>query len=374
MDPNTDYGPLADELGDRDANAFVHVGDRFDGTLRYLSQVSNADRPYAVVYDGEPILVAPRGFEERARRAFPGRVVTDDWEGATAPGRRAAQLLDGGRVLVPPHIPHDAAVWLERAGCELASTDVVERIRARKTDAEIERIRAVQDAARAGMARAEAILADASVEGERVVDDGDPLTAERLRRAVNAELAREGVRPAGNTAIRVGPTRVPPGGERKIPPDGTVVVSLSPRGPRSYHGALARTFVVESAGGWERRASVAVESARRAGLAEIEAGVKSRSVHDEIVAEIGAFGFDAFETETVRGVGLVRREAPLMGETVPSGAVVALAPSVLDPAEGAVAVADLIVVDDDASVLGDYPLGITPDPGSGSVSHPRRES
>lgn len=375
MDLGTDYGPLAAELDDRDADAFVHVSDHFDGTLRYLTRVSDADRPHAFVYDEEPILVAPRGFERQAREEFPGRVVTADRGDATAPGRRAADLLGGGWVLVPRHIPHDAAVWLERAGCELASTDVVERARARKTDAEIERIRAVQDAARAGMARAEAILADTAVEGERVVHGSDPLTGERLRRAINAELAREGVRPAGNTAIRVGPTRVPAGVEREVPPDATVVVSLSPRGPRGYHGALARTFVVESAGGWERRASVAVESARRAGLAAIEAGVETRSVHDEIAAEVGAFGFDAAdapETETVRGVGLARRERPLMGETVPSEAVVALTPSVVDSVAGAVAVADLAVVDDGASVLGDYPLTITPDSDSGS--RPRRES
>lgn len=376
MDPG--YDALGAELDDRGADAFVHVGN-CDADLRYLTRVSGPDRDYAFVYDGEPILCVPWRFEEQAREAFPGRVVTAD--AATTAGDRAADLLDGERVLVPRQVPHDAAIWLERAGCDLESTDVVARIRARKTEAEIDRIRAVQRAARAGMARAETVLAEASVDGEHVVSDDEPLTVERLRRAVNATLASEGVTAAGNTAIRVGSTPVPSGAEREIPPDETVVISLSPRGPWGYHGALARTFVVESEGGWERRASVAVESARRAGLAEIEAGIGVRSVRDEIVAEIGAFGFDAADVpETVRGVGLARREAPLMGETVPSRTVVALAPSVVDPAEGTVAVADLVVVDDGPSVLGEYPLGITPDPGSGfdsdpgSDPHPRRES
>lgn len=361
MDP-PDYGPLDAELADRDADAFVHVGGRSDDTLRYLARIPEFNRSRAFVYDGgEATLVVPRGDGTRAGEGFPGRVVAADRD-PTAPGRRAAELLAGGRVLVPRDIPHDAAVWLERAGCEPTSTDAVERMRARKTDAEIDRIRVVQEAVRLGMARGEALLAGADVEGGRAVADGDPLTTEGLRRAIDAELVRQGVRPAGNTEVRVGSIRVRSGDRREIPPDATVVVSLSPRGPRGYHGALVRTFVAESAGGWERRASVAVESARRAGLAELEAGVEVESVRGEVIAEAGAFGFDAAAPDPVRGIGLARRESPLPGETVPSGAVVVLAASVADPAEGAVAVADPVVVGDDASILGDYPLGITPRP------------
>lgn len=367
-----DYGAIAAELDARDAKAFVHVGDRFDDTLRYLTRFSGPDRPYAFVHSEEPTLCAPRSFERRARREFPGRVVSAGEQEATTAGERAAELLSGGRVLVPQHLPHDAALRLERAGCELESSDVVRRMRVRKSEAEIERIRAVQAAAREGMARAESILAEADVGRGRLRWEDELLTTERLRREVNAKLAREGASDAHNTAIGAGETcaELHFAGDVPIEVGETVLADLAPRGPGGYYGGLSRTFAVDSEGGWERRAYVAAERAQDAAFAVLSkgAGTAAGAVHEEAAAEVAAYGFRPDgEPGLTHGIGhgggMSRHEAPSLrgGTQLEAGTVLVVASGVYDARQGGVRLADLVVVREDGfERLGDYPRSLVP--------------
>jgi Xaa-Pro aminopeptidase len=368
------YGRIVAELEQRDAEAFVHVGDRFDDTLRYLTRFSGPDRPYAVVVprDGEPTLCAPRLFEGQARREFPGRVVSAAEQETETAGERAAELLSGGRVLVPQHLPHDAALRLEGPGCELASTDVVARMRVRKSEAEIDRLRRTQRAAEAGMARAETILAAADVEDGGIRWEGEPLTTERLRREVNVRLAREGVSDAGNTVIGAGETCTDLHftGDVPIEAGETVLLDLSPRGPDGYYGDLSRTFVVESEGGWERRAYIAAERAQDAAFAVLSggAGTVAGTVHEEAAAEVAAYGFrpdgePGLVHGVGHGVGVSLHEAPSLREEseLETGTVVSVEPGVYDREEGGVRIEDLVVVREDGfENLTDYPRSLVP--------------
>ena len=411
----TDLTPIVEAVAAADADAFVTVGDRFDDDLRYLTRFSGPDRAYALVIvpaddaGGRAVCCAPSLFREQAEREFVAsarsrsaddggfhdgvaREVRTERVGNHAGERAAAVIRDllGGEdseptLLVPPSIPHDAAVYLERAGNALASTNAVARARARKTDAEIDRLRRVQCAAVAGMARAETMLAESEVvEVESVEDtdterrpalrwEGAPLTTERLRRAVNATLADRGVRDAGDTAIGAGPSAADLHyvGDDPIRPGETVLIDISPRGPDGYHGDLTRTFVVDGDGGWERRAYLAVESAREAALAEIEPGVPTKTVHGEAAAELAAYGFDpnagegeaGFTHGAGHGVGVSLHESPSLsgaGELRP-GHVVTVEPGVYDPDVGGVRLGDLVVVTEDGyEVLAEYPFGIVP--------------
>ncbi|MEM4780310.1 MAG: Xaa-Pro peptidase family protein [Halalkalicoccus sp.] len=366
-----EFAALAEELDARGADAFVHVGDRFDDDLRYLTGFSGPDRPYAFVYDGDPVLCSPRLFEDQAREEFTGRVVTAAEQAATAAGARAAELVSGP-VLVPRSIPHDAAVWLERAGCELESTDVVARMRVRKSEAEIERIRTVQRAAQSGMARAETVLAEADIEGESLVWDGECLTTERLRREADAAMAREGVTDAGNTVIGAGGTCADLHftGDVAIERGETVLLDLSPRGPEGYYGDLSRTFVVDSEGGWERRAYVAVERAQDAALEALSegAGTVASAVHEETAAEISAYGFrpdgtPGFLHSVGHGVGMSLHEGPSLraDSELEAGMVLTVEPGVYDPEEGGVRIEDCVVVREDGfENLTDYPRSLVP--------------
>ncbi|EMA62799.1 M24 family metallopeptidase [Halorubrum kocurii] len=417
----TDLVPIVEAIAAADADAFVAVGDRSDDDLRYLTRFAGPDRAYALVVVptdeavGRAVCCAPSLFREQAEREFVSgarrrgegdgefydgvaREVRTERAGDHAGERAAAVVRDliGGddergdrTLLVPPSIPHDAAVYLERAGNALASTDAVATARARKTDAEIDRLRRVQRAAVAGLARAEAVLAESDVveptdksAGEPRSDadrrpplcwGGEPLTTERLRREVNAVLAARGVRDAGNTVIGAGLSAADLHyvGDDPIRPGETVLIDVSPRGPDGYHGDLTRTFVVDGDGGWERRAYLAVESAREVALAEIEPGATAASVHGEAAAELGAYGFDpsagegepGFTHGTGHGVGVSLHESPSLsgaGELRP-GHVLTVEPGVYDPKVGGVRLEDLVVVTEDGyELLAEYPFGIVP--------------
>ncbi|MFO8115821.1 MAG: Xaa-Pro peptidase family protein [Halorubrum sp.] len=429
----TDLTPIVEAIETAEADAFVAVGDRFDDDLRYLTRFSGPDRAYALVVvpngptagrdgksdaAGRAVCCAPALFAEQAEREFVAsardrggdRDGDSDRDGGDADfhdgvarevrtegvgdhaGERAAvavdELLEEGdssaegdgrpTLLVPPSIPHDAAVYLERAGNELASTDAVTTARARKTDAELDRLRRAQRATAAGMAHAETVLAESEVgaddDGRPTVSwEGAPLTTERLRRAVNAVLADRGVRDAGNTVIGAGPSAADLHyvGDGPIRPGETVLLDISPRGPDGYYGDMTRTFVVDGDGGWERRAYVAVEAAREAALAEIEPGVPAKTVHGEAAAELAAYGFDpnagegetGFTHGTGHGVGVSLHESPSLsgaGELRP-GHVITIEPGVYDPDVGGVRLEDLVVVTDDGcEIVAAYPFGTVP--------------
>ena len=425
--PRTDLRPIVEAVREADAEAFVAVGDRFDDDLRYLTRFAGPDRPYAliVVPDagsadrvGRAVLCAPALFREQAEREFVEGArdpTTDSESGADKgfhdgvvrevrienvgdhAGERAAAVIDDlsgteengseaepRAVLSPASIPHDAAVYVERAGNDLASTDAVAVARSHKTSAEVDRIRRVQRAAVAGIARAEAVLAESEVvaenRGESASDrrpplrwDGEPLTTERLRREVNRVLAARGVRDAGNTVIGAGPSAADLHyvGDDPVRPGETVLLDVSPRGPSGYYGDATRTFVVDGDGGWERRAYVAVEAAREAALDEIEPGVPAKTVHGEAAAELAAYGFDpnagegesGFTHGTGHGVGVSLHESPSLsgaGELRP-GHVVTVEPGVYDPEVGGVRLEDLILVTDEGyEILAEYPFDIAP--------------
>jgi Xaa-Pro aminopeptidase len=385
--PATDYSVVSGALMDGDAVAVVHVGDRFDDDLRYLTRFSGPDRAYGFVATAdEQFLLAPALFAEQARRESVGTVVTDD-VGAAA-GLRAARLLDRllgddpaheRTVLVPRQIPHDSVAYLQQAGYGVESTPAVAEARIVKTGTEVDHLRRVQRATRRGIRRAATILAE-SEPLEPADDDGDadrrplhwrgaPLSTERLRRQVNATLAVEGVRDAGNTVVGAGETcaDLHCTGLRPLSAGETVLLDVSPRGPAGYYGDCTRTFVVDGDGGWERRAHVAVTAAREAALDELAAGVPASQVQQEAAAEIAAYGFriDSDERGFVHsvghGIGLSLHERPSFrsDDPLPAGAVVTIEPGVYDPDRGGVRVEDVAVVREDGyELLGDLPTGL----------------
>ena len=384
--PETSLAPIADAVATRGAAGFVAVGDRFDDDLCYLSRFGGPDRAYAIVVTtGRAVLLAPSLFGEQARREFVdgapddglAREIRTGNVGDPAGVRAAAVLDDVGAdadtstVLTPADIPHDAALYLEEAGYDPASTTAVDDARRRKTERELACLRRVQAATCRGMARAEAVLAAADPEGDELRYRDEPLTTERLRREVDAEMARHGVRSASNTVVGAGSTAADLHytGVDDITPDETVLLDLSPRGPHGYYGDLTRTFVVGSDGGWERRAFVAVEAAHEAALDAVAAGTAASTVHEEAAAELTAHGFRVDSTETGfthgvgHGVGVSLHEGPSLRADTPlePGNVVTVEPGVYDPDIGGVRIEDLVEVTENGyERLASYPVRFTP--------------
>lgn len=354
---------LADEVYGREATAFVHVGRPADPTMRALARFAGPDDSLGFAFvGGETVLFPPAPFLEDAKRRFPGDAVVDPSSlEAPSVAEGVAEFLadrrDGGTVLVPRHLPHDAALFLEQAGFDLTSSDVVDRVRYVKTPAEVDRVRRVQAAAETAMGRVAGVLADATSDGD-LRHDGATLSTERLRRIANAALAGEGVDPAGNTTVAAGKgaARVRFGGDVPIRAGDTVVVDLTPRGSQGYHTDFARTFVVDTDGGWDRRAHVAVAEGIDAGIETARPGERAAAVHQAVAGEIHTFGFPTdpsrdvgFTHDGVHGIGLACREAPTpeSGDTLEAGVVLAVEGGVYDPTEGGVRLEEPVLVTED---------------------------
>ena len=330
---------LADELASRDAVAFVHVGTRRDPDVRYCPPVvSRGDDAvgravHAVAFDPDRETWLSRSSESTAH---PAQALAD----------ALADRGLAGTVLTPSRIPHDAALFLERAGFALASTDVLERARATKTQAERDRIAAAQQAAGAGVRAGAELLAEATVvdaDGNLEVG-GTELTLERVRIAIDEAIVAAGAFPAENT-------RIEPGTDDGTLRAGTpLTLAVAPRAPGGYYGGLARTVVVESDGGTDRRAHVAVTHAFRSSEAMLTADSQSvTAVEADLEAEVRAFGFpEADDVDTrVTGVGLEPYEPPLEGsETIGPGSVVRLE-AAARVGDGWIRLADVLAVDDD---------------------------
>ncbi|MFU8868127.1 M24 family metallopeptidase [Natronococcus sp.] len=397
-EPNRDgssaFERLSDATAAAGADAFVHVGDRFDDDLRYLSRFAGPDRDYAFVYaDGRATLCAPRLFADQAEREFPGEVVPTRESSASSAAERALEELENrltspledARVLALPSMPAGATRTIADAVDEV-TLEPIDLGRARKTSAERDRHAFVQRAAQRGMARAEAVLAAATVEtAENDRRDalrwrGDPLTTERLRREVNATLARAGVRDAANTVIGAGATCADLHftGEDRIDSGETVLLDLSPRGPRGYYADLTRTYVVGDVGEWERRAYEAVREAQDAAFDALRSGSGTRAadVHEAATGRLAEYGFETGDVDvgmyhgTGHGVGISLHEAPSLSSEEPleAGHVVTVEPGVYDPDRGGVRLEDLVVVTADGyENLTAYPRTIEPDPERGEM-------
>ncbi|WP_135533839.1 M24 family metallopeptidase [Halostella pelagica] len=347
---------LSGALAERDADAFLHAGHTAEPALRYCAGPLPDGEAAFVYADGQATLCVSPALDAAERST----VRTEDSAAAVrvndAPvGEQAVAVLDecgvAGPVLTPRNVPHDAALYAENAGYDVASTDAVARARETKDAAERERTAAAQAAAVAGVERARELLRTATVADGRLWRDGsdEPVTTRTLREAIDAAVRSNGACPGVESRVVLGPEADDPGD--RIEPGETVVVRVAPREPGGYYGALARTFVVEGEGGWERRAQLAVERALDSALRELEAGVPASTIREEVMVECGAYGFadDALPETAGHGVGLAPRERPDLrsDDPLPAGTVLAISPAVTDPDGGEVALTDLVAVTED---------------------------
>ncbi|WP_227779132.1 M24 family metallopeptidase [Haladaptatus pallidirubidus] len=367
---------IEQELEAYDADAFVHIGDRFDDLLRYCTHFSGPDRDYAFVYgSGQSVLCAPRLFGEQAEREFIGDIVrTDHQQNGSTPVIRAIETINeltaAARILLPSHVSHRVISVLED-DFEVCTTDT-DFGRAQKTSNERTQIESVQTAAQHGMAHAEAILAETEVQQDTLHWKGEMLTTERLRREVNAVLAKQGVQDAGNTVIGAGRScsDLHFTGNDEIRTGETVLLDISPRGKSGYYADLTRTFVV-GIDTWTRTAYDAVRDAQDAALAALDngEGTEAKAVHQAASAVLSDHGFAVGDVSvgmyhgTGHGVGLSLHEAPSLSsdELLKAGHVITVEPGVYDPEKGGVRIEDLIMVTQSSyENLTDYPRCLVP--------------
>jgi Xaa-Pro aminopeptidase len=241
-------------------------------------------------------------------------------------------------------------------------------------------MRRAQKAAEAAMDTCRDLLRRSAIDGNRLVLDGEELTAERVKAAMNATFAAHDttadefiVAPGAQGAVGHDM------GSGPIAPGVPLVVDIWPRDNHSaIYTDMTRTFVVgdvaDDVREWHRLCKEALDRA----ISEIEPGADARAIFEGTCDIFEAAGEPTVRTKTPgeplvdgffhglgHGVGLEVHEAPGLGQTsdkklVP-GDVVTIEPGLYRAGYGGVRLEDIVLVTEGgAENLTDYPYDLEP--------------
>ena len=365
-------------------DGYLLDADAEDSDQRYLSGYDAPD-PYQTLYRPAGTSLLVKGLEYgRARRQSAADDVRRPTDyGAPAYADADAHLdalaafleeFDAAAVAVPPRFPVATADGLRARDVAVTPDDegVVTEVRAVKTDEEVSAIRAAQQANEAALAAAEEVIAGAAIDGDRLVADGEALTAERVKRVIERALLDEGYA-LDETIVAGGAQGADPHdrGSGPLPAHEPIVVDVFPRSKANhYHADLTRTFVRGEPSDEVRRRYEVTDAARRAALDAVEPGATGEAVHDAACDVYEDAGYPTLREDpsaetgfihgTGHGVGLDVHESPRVGPgggELEPGHVVTIEPGLYHPDHGGVRLEDLVVVTEDGHEnLTSYPL------------------
>ena len=365
-----------------------------DSDQHYLSGFSAPD-PFHTLYDGDVhLLVSSLEYgraKTESRAASVDRHVDYNLpalveeHGRLDGGRRvlASFLDDRGveSVAVPSRFPLATADGLRERDIAVRTpdtppigrggTNVIEGIRAAKTDAEIEHVRTAQKANEAAMRAAQELLDAATVEDGTLHHGGEPLTSERVTEEIEVTLLRHGCA-LDETIVACGADAADPHdrGSGPLAADEPIIVDIFPQDKSSkYHADMTRTFLKGEPSETIRQWYDLTADAKRAALDAVEAGATGAAVHDavcDVYEDAGEPTLRSDETtetgfihNTGHGVGLDVHEQPLVGPgggELEPGHVITIEPGLYDPAVGGIRIEDIVVVAEDGyENLTDYP-------------------
>jgi Xaa-Pro aminopeptidase len=362
-------------LDSKDRDGYLIDADSEDADQRYLSGYDAPD-PFLTLYTPENLWVLVSGLEYgRAKTESNADVVRRfaDYDfqqmreehGAEEARRRmvAAFLEEAGvdAVAAPKRFPLETADGLRERGVtvEPDADDTITTIRARKTDAEIEHVRAAQRANEAALSAAEDRLAAAEPVDGTLHHDGEALTAERVKEEIEVALLRAGCA-LEETIVAGGAQGADPHerGSGPLPADDPIVIDVFPRDTETkYHADMTRTFVAGEASEEVRRRHELTIEAMEAAIDAVEPGITGEAVHGAVCDVYEAAGYETLRSNpeadtgfihsTGHGVGLDVHELPHVapgGEELEPGHVITIEPGLYDPEVGGMRIEDLVVV------------------------------
>ncbi|MFW5922606.1 MAG: M24 family metallopeptidase [Halodesulfurarchaeum sp.] len=383
-----DFSTLETLLAEQDLEGYLLDADSTHANQYYLSGFDAPD-PFLTLYTPDRTAILTSALEygraESESRADTVRQLAeyDYRDKAAEHGRDTARGLvyaeflaefGVGSVAADRRFPLFTADSLREQGIEVTvdRDDVLDSIRARKTEAELDHIREAQAANEAAMAAAEEMLAEATVDGEEILFlDGEPLTSERVRTTIERTLLDLGFA-LDETIVASGPSGAKPHdrGSGPIAANEPVIVDIFPRSKTTkYHADMTRTFVRGEPDPRIREFYDLTRAAKAAAMDAIEPGATGADVHDAVCDVYEDAGHPTLRTDestdtgfihsTGHGVGLEVHEHPQVspdGGTLEPGHVITIEPGLYDPSIGGVRIEDLVVVTEDGyENLTDYP-------------------
>jgi Xaa-Pro aminopeptidase len=294
---------------------------------------------------------------------------------------RAVKLLEIERASVPENFPVWLADRLRAEGVQLdVDQDLFDDRRRAKTEAQLAGLRRAQRAAEAAMDKCRELLRSAEIRDDELFLDGEPLTVERVKAAMNAVFAEHDttadeyiVAPGAQGAVGhdmgSGPIRA---GE-------PVIVDIWPRDNASaVYTDMTRTFVVGEVPDDVRKWHALCKESLERSLAGVSAGASTRAIFDESCQVFEAAGEPTTRTKTPgkplmdgffhglgHGVGLEVHEEPGLGITAKKplvvGDVITLEPGCYRSGYGGVRLEDTVLVTDGgADTITHYPYDLAP--------------
>jgi Xaa-Pro aminopeptidase len=294
--------------------------------------------------------------------------------------RRGCRELGIDQAAVPPGFPVDLADFLREHGVGVTvDRDVFAERRRAKSEAEVAGIRRAQKACEAALDVARDLLRRATPNGAGLEVDGEPLTSERIKRAIEGVFADHEVE-GSEMIVSHGPqTAVGHDmGSGQIRANEPIVFDLFPKDRETgCYADMTRTYVVgqpsDEVQEWYRLVKEALERS----TAEIRPGKNGRELHELACGIFADAGYktqlnkqpgevleDGFFHGLGHGVGLEVHEAPSLGrighDLIP-GDVVTVEPGLYRSGYGGLRLEDLVLVTEDGhEVLTDYPYDLSP--------------
>jgi Xaa-Pro aminopeptidase len=293
---------------------------------------------------------------------------------------RVASELGIQSAIVPPDFPVEIADLLRANGVEIQPDRPFFVARRRvKNEAQLAGIRRAQRACEAAMDAARALLRSSDRSNGVLTVDGEPLTCERLKAAIEHVFSDHGVS-SDDPIVSHGPQTAVghDTGSGPIAPDEPIVLDLYPRDRSTgCYADMTRTFVVGTPPDELVEYARLVKEALDRSLAEIRAGATGRHVFDVACEVFEGSGYptlrtkgqgnvleDGFFHSLGHGVGLEVHEQPALGkvgEELLAGDVVTVEPGLYRRGFGGCRLEDIVLVTaDGAENLTQYPYDLTP--------------
>ncbi len=263
------------------------------------------------------------------------------------------------RVEVQKTFPVSLADTLRKTGIEVSCCKgaMLFEKRMRKSPHEVSLIRkSLRDTASAMKTATDLVFGAKAGKNGVLFHGGKPLTSERIKRAINSELAGGGYSVSG-TIVACGEHSAMPHhcGEGPVFASRPVVIDIFPRSAGGYFGDMTRTVVNGEPSAALVRMYKTVLKGQKLAIGMIRHGIKSADVHNAVLSFFDSEGFktdkgenpQGFIHSTGHGLGMGLHESPSVG---PAGGVlekdnvVTVEPGLYYEEIGGVRIEDVVVV------------------------------
>ena len=200
------------------------------------------------------------------------------------------------------------------------------------------------------------LIASSEPRGDILCRQGQPITSEQVRSAIDISLLEDGCE-AADTIVAGGFQAADPHtrGTGPLPANSPIVIDIFPRSKtHRYYADMTRTVLRGEAPLEVKELYDSVLAAQEAGIGAIRNGISGEEVHSivsDVFLEMGYPERDGcgFNHSTGHGVGLDVHELPSLGEggdILETSQVVTVEPGLYYPDIGGVRLEDLLVVRD----------------------------